>query len=181
MLPGMDGWQLLDTARRAGKTFPVLFLTARDQVEDRIKGLELGADDYLVKPFAFAELVARLHALGRRTSTMTPESQTTVLSLLDLELDAVRRTAKRGGKDLRLTAKEFSLLWLLLRRKGEVISRTEIAELIWDMHFDSETNVVDVAVRRLRSKMDEPFTQPLLHTVRGMGYVLEIRAVEQSQ
>ena len=174
MLPDIDGLAVL-SALRQSKSIPVLMLTARAMVEDRVSGLKAGADDYLVKPFAFAELVARLHALGRRTSTVATESQTTLLTLLDLELDAVRRTAKRGGKDLRLTAKEFSLLWLLLRRKGEVISRTEIAELIWDMHFDSETNVIDVAIRRLRIKLDDPYEIPLLHTVRGMGYVLEIR------
>ena len=175
MLPQKDGPQILKSTRNKKISIPVLMLTARAMVEDRVSGLKAGADDYLVKPFAFAELVARLHALGRRTSTVAAESQTTVLTLLDLELDAVRRTAKRGGKDLRLTAKEFSLLWLLLRRKGEVISRTEIAELIWDMHFDSETNVIDVAIRRLRIKLDDPYEIPLLHTIRGMGYVLEIR------
>ena len=180
MLPDLDGLGVL-AALRQTMNVPVLMLTARAMVEDRVKGLQAGADDYLTKPFAFSELVARVHALARRAqgqvaSTTTDNSH---LSLADLELDAVKRQARRAGHDLRLTAKEFSLLWLLLRRKGEVLSRTEPAELVWDMHFDSETNVVDVAVRRLRSKLDEPFDQPLLHTVRGMGYVLEHRAMEQ--
>ncbi|WP_370263560.1 heavy metal response regulator transcription factor [Limnobacter sp.] len=178
MLPDLDGLGVL-AALRQNINIPVLMLTARSMVEDRVKGLQAGADDYLTKPFAFSELVARVHALARRTQGLTTTSaEKSHLSLADLELDAVKRQAKRAGQDLRLTAKEFSLLWLLLRRKGEVLSRTELAELVWDMHFDSETNVVDVAVRRLRSKMDEPFDLPLLHTVRGMGYVLEQRVVE---
>jgi len=177
MLPDLDGLGVL-AALRQTMNIPVLMLTARSMVEDRVKGLQAGADDYLTKPFAFSELVARVHALARRAQGQpSATSDSSHLSLADLELDAVKRQAKRAGQDLRLTAKEFSLLWLLLRRKGEVLSRTELAELVWDMHFDSETNVVDVAVRRLRSKMDEPFGQPLLHTVRGMGYVLEQRAV----
>lgn len=180
MLPDLDGLGVL-AALRQTMNMPVLMLTARSMVEDRVKGLQAGADDYLTKPFAFSELVARVHALARRAKGQTGAViESTHLSLADLELDAVKRQAKRAGQDLRLTAKEFSLLWLLLRRKGEVLSRTELAELVWDMHFDSETNVVDVAVRRLRSKMDEPFDQPLLHTVRGMGYVLEQRTVEQA-
>lgn len=174
MLPDLDGVAVLQALRKSKKT-PVLMLTALGMTEDKVAGLQAGADDYLVKPFAFAELVARIHALSRRVSPGSQaEGQPTVLALLDLELDAVRRTARRGGKGLRLTAKEFALLWLLLRRKGEVISRTEIAETIWDMHFDSETNVIDVAVRRLRIKLDDPYPVPLLHTVRGMGYVLDI-------
>lgn len=178
MLPDLDGLGVL-AALRQNINIPVLMLTARSMVEDRVRGLQAGADDYLTKPFAFSELVARVHALARRTQGLTTTSaEKSQLSLADLELDAVKRQAKRAGQDLRLTAKEFSLLWLLLRRKGEVLSRTELAELVWDMHFDSETNVVDVAVRRLRSKMDEPFDLPLLHTVRGMGYVLEQRVVE---
>ena len=181
MLPGVDGYGVLSALRAQDSKTPVLMLTARDKIEDRVKGLQAGADDYLTKPFAFSELVARVHALARRAQGQpSATADSSHLSLADLELDAVKRQAKRAGQDLRLTAKEFSLLWLLLRRKGEVLSRTELAELVWDMHFDSETNVVDVAVRRLRSKMDEPFDQPLLHTVRGMGYVLEQRAVEQT-
>jgi heavy metal response regulator len=180
MLPDLDGLGVL-AALRQTMNIPVLMLTARSMVEDRVKGLQAGADDYLTKPFAFSELVARVHALARRAQGKpSATNDSSHLSLADLELDAVKRQAKRSGQDLRLTAKEFSLLWLLLRRQGEVLSRTELAELVWDMHFDSETNVVDVAVRRLRSKMDEPFDQPLLHTVRGMGYVLEQRAPEQA-
>ncbi|WP_159569230.1 MULTISPECIES: heavy metal response regulator transcription factor [unclassified Limnobacter] len=179
MLPDLDGLGVL-AALRQTMNIPVLMLTARSMVEDRVKGLQAGADDYLTKPFAFSELVARVHALARRAQGQQQNAtvDSSHLGLADLELDAVKRQAKRAGQDLRLTAKEFSLLWLLLRRKGEVLSRTELAELVWDMHFDSETNVVDVAVRRLRSKMDEPFNLPLLHTVRGMGYVLELRAGE---
>lgn len=178
MLPDLDGLGVL-AALRQTMNIPVLMLTARSMVEDRVKGLQAGADDYLTKPFAFSELVARVHALARRAQGQNSQAaESTQLNLADLEMDAVKRQAKRAGQDLRLTAKEFSLLWLLLRRKGEVLSRTELAELVWDMHFDSETNVVDVAVRRLRSKMDEPFEQPLLHTVRGMGYTLELRTAE---
>jgi two-component system, OmpR family, copper resistance phosphate regulon response regulator CusR len=177
-LPDLDGLGVL-AALRQSMDIPVLMLTARAMVEDRVKGLQAGADDYLTKPFAFSELVARVHALARRSSGKPAHVQDiNHMVLADLELDAVKRHARRAGQDLRLTAKEFNLLWLLLRRKGEVLSRTELAELVWDMHFDSETNVVDVAVRRLRSKMDDPFEMPLLHTVRGMGYVLEQRSVE---
>ncbi|HEX4878274.1 MAG TPA: heavy metal response regulator transcription factor [Limnobacter sp.] len=181
MLPDLDGLGVLAAMRQTVDT-PVLMLTARAMVEDRVKGLQAGADDYLTKPFAFSELVARVHALGRRASGRHAQVHNdTHLRLADLELDAVKRHARRAGQDLRLTAKEFSLLWLLLRRRGEVLSRTELAELVWDMHFDSETNVVDVAVRRLRSKLDDPFAPPLLHTVRGMGYVLEVRVQEAAQ
>ncbi len=170
MLPGLDGWQVLAGARRAGIDTPVLFLTARDQVEDRVKGLELGADDYLVKPFAFAELLARVRSLLRRgRGGLEP----TVLTVSDLELDLLRRRAIRAGKKIDLTAKEFALLELFLRRQGEVLPRSLIASQVWDMNFDSDTNVIDVAVRRLRAKVDEGFEPRLLHTVRGMGYVLE--------
>jgi len=170
MLPGMDGWSVLRELRKARDT-PVIFLTARDEVEDRVKGLELGADDYLVKPFAFSELLARLRTLLRRGRNVQAE----VLSSADLELDPVRRRVMRGVARIDLTAKEFSLLHLLMRRQGEVLSRTFIAEQVWDMNFDSDTNVVEVAIRRLRAKMDDPFERKLLHTVRGMGYVLEER------
>jgi len=171
MLPGLDGWQVLDGVRRAGVETPVLFLTARDQVEDRVKGLELGADDYLVKPFAFAELLARVRTLLRRgRGGLEP----TVLKVADLELDLLRRRAIRAGKKIDLTAKEFALLVLLLRRQGEVLPRSLIASLVWDMNFDSDTNVIDVAVRRLRAKVDEGFASRLIHTVRGMGYVLDM-------
>ena len=170
MLPGMDGWSMLRELRKAKDT-PVIFLTARDEVEDRVKGLELGADDYLVKPFAFSELLARLRTLLRRGRNVQAE----VLSIADLELDPVRRRVARGTARIDLTAKEFALLHLLMRRQGEVLSRTFIAEQVWDMNFDSDTNVVEVAIRRLRAKMDDPFDKKLLHTVRGMGYVLEDR------
>ena len=170
MLPGLDGWQVLETVRRSGKEMPVLFLTAKDQVEDRVKGLELGADDYLVKPFAFSELLARIRTLLRRGRNGT---EPTTLSLADLELDLLRRRVTRAGKRIELTAKEFALLELLLRRHGEVLPRSLIASQVWDMNFDSDTNVIEVAVRRLRNKVDEPFEPKLIHTVRGMGYVLE--------
>ena len=170
MLPGLSGWQLLETVRRSGRELPVLFLTARDQVEDRVKGLELGADDYLVKPFAFAELLARVRTLFRRGRNGT---EPTVLSAADLELDLLRRRVTRSGRRIDLTAKEFSLLELLLRRQGEVLPRSLIASQVWDMNFDSDTNVIEVAVRRLRAKVDDPFEPKLIRTVRGMGYVLE--------
>ncbi|MBS1190165.1 MAG: two component heavy metal response transcriptional regulator, winged helix family [Rhodocyclaceae bacterium] len=170
MLPGMDGWQVLQAIRRAGKDMPVLFLTARDQVEDRVKGLELGADDYLVKPFAFAELLARVRTLLRRGGK-SKEADT--LRAADLELDLLRRRVTRAGRRIDLTAKEFALLELLLRRQGEVLPRSLIASQVWDMNFDSDTNVIEVAVRRLRAKVDEGFEPKLIRTVRGMGYVLE--------
>lgn len=170
MLPGVDGFEVLASVR-ARKDTPILMLTARDAVEDRVRGLEGGADDYLVKPFAFSELAARVQALLRRGRSREP----TLLRLADLELDLARRRAQRGGQRLDLTAKEFSLLALLLRRQGQVLSRTTLAEQVWDMHFDSDTNVIDVAVRRLRGKLDDPYDTKLLHTVRGMGYVLESR------
>lgn len=171
MLPGIDGWQVLEGIRRAGKDIPVLFLTARDQVEDRVKGLELGADDYLVKPFAFSELLARVRTLLRRGGR-TKESE--ILRAADLELDLMRRRVNRAGKRIDLTAKEFALLELLLRRQGEVLPRSLIASQVWDMNFDSDTNVIEVAIKRLRVKIDEGFESKLIHTVRGMGYVLEI-------
>ena len=176
MLPGLDGFGVLRGLRQeqATRSLPVLMLTARDRVEDRVQGLQAGADDYLGKPFAFSELLARLQALLRRGPGRTLEDNG-VLRLADLELDLLRRRAARGATRLDLTAKEFSLLTLLLRRQGEVLSRTVLAEQVWDMHFDSDTNVVEVAIRRLRGKLDEPFAHRLLHTVRGMGYVLEDR------
>ncbi|WP_447917568.1 heavy metal response regulator transcription factor [Achromobacter aegrifaciens] len=170
MLPGVDGFGVL-AAVREQKDTPILMLTARDAVEDRVRGLEGGADDYLVKPFAFSELLARVQALLRRGRSQEP----TLLRLADLELDLARRRAQRGGRRLDLTAKEFNLLALLLRRQGQVLSRTTLAEQVWDMNFDSDTNVIDVAVRRLRGKLDDPYDTKLLHTVRGMGYVLESR------
>ena len=170
MLPGIEGWQVLQGIRKAGKDMPVLFLTARDSVDDRVKGLELGADDYLVKPFAFSELLARVRTLLRRGSK-TKEAD--VLRAADLELDLMRRRVTRSGKKIDLTSKEFSLLELLLRRQGEVLPRSLIASQVWDMNFDSDTNVIEVAIRRLRAKVDDSFELKLIHTVRGMGYVLE--------
>ena len=169
MLPALDGWGILQTVRSQGLEMPVLFLTARDQVEDRVRGLELGADDYLVKPFAFAELLARVRTLLRRGKSKEPE----VLRAADLELDLLRRRVLRAGVRVDLTAKEFALLELLLRRQGEVLPRSLVASQVWDMNFDSDTNVIEVAVRRLRAKVDEPFEPKLIRTVRGMGYVLE--------
>ena len=174
MLPGIDGLGLLAALRQSKQT-PVLMLTARIRVEDRVKGLQGGADDYLVKPFAFSELVARIQVLLPPARPAREPDGTTVLGLSDLEMDLLRRKATRAGRRLDLTAKEFTLLALLLRRQGEVLSRTEIAEQVWDINFDSATNVIDVAVRRLRGKLDAPFERTLLHTVRGMGYVLEER------
>ena len=174
MLPGIDGFSLL-TAFRKTKQTPVLMLTARVSVEDRVLGLKTGADDYLVKPFAFSELSARIQVLLRRTHGARDAAEPTQLRLADLELDLVRRKASRRGQRLELTAKEFLLLTLFLRRKGEVLSRTEIAEQVWDMNFDSDTSVVEVAIRRLRTKIDVPFDTTLLHTIRGMGYVMEDR------
>jgi len=169
LLPHRDGWSVLSSLRAAGNSTPVLFLTARDAVQDRVKGLELGADDYLVKPFAFSELLARVRSVLRRGPARQPE----MLRTADLEINLVRRQAVRGGRRLDLTPKEFLLLSLFVRRKGEVLSRTFIAEQVWDMNFDPGTNVVDVHVRRLRSKVDDPFDRKLIRTVRGMGYVLE--------
>jgi two-component system copper resistance phosphate regulon response regulator CusR len=174
MLPGIDGFGVLKAVRARGNT-PVLMLTARDKVEDRVRGLQEGADDYLVKPFAFSELLARVGALLRRGGA-SAQSTATQLRLADLEVDLVSRKASRADKRLDLTAKEFSLLSLLLRRRGQILSRTTLAEQVWDMNFDSDTNVVEVAVRRLRAKLDDPFNPKLLHTVRGMGYVLEDRS-----
>ncbi len=171
MLPVRDGWSVIAELRRAGKQTPVLFLTARDTVQDRVKGLELGGDDYLVKPFAFSELLARMRSVLRRGPTRQPEK----LCSADLELDLLHHKAIRGGAHLDLTPKEFLLLSLLTRRSGEVLSRTLIAEQVWDMNFDSDTNVVDVHMRRLRAKVDDPFERKLIHTVRGVGYVLEER------
>ncbi|MET0950563.1 MAG: heavy metal response regulator transcription factor [Pseudomonas sp.] len=172
MLPGRSGWQILQALRSAGLETPVLFLTARDAVEDRVKGLELGADDYLIKPFAFSELLARVRTLLRRGSSATQETH---LQLADLRLDLLRRRVERSARRIDLTAKEFALLELLMRRQGEVLPKSLIASQVWDMNFDSDTNVIEVAIRRLRLKIDDDFPNKLIHTVRGMGYVLEER------
>jgi two-component system copper resistance phosphate regulon response regulator CusR len=172
-LPGADGWQVLKGIREQQQT-PVLFLSGRDQVEDRVKGLELGADDYLVKPFAFSELLARIKSILRRGKP--PVAQDPILRVADLEIDSARRRVNRAKSRIDLTTKEFALLDYLGRHAGEVVSRTLIAENVWDMNFDSDTNVIDVAVRRLRAKVDDPFTAKLIHTIRGVGYVLDSRA-----
>jgi two-component system copper resistance phosphate regulon response regulator CusR len=168
MLPRLDGWAVVKQLRSKKQT-PVLFLTARDDIEDRVKGLELGGDDYLVKPFAFVELLARIRTLLRRG----PAREVEQLSIGDLEIDVIRRRVKRAGCRIDLTPREFALLHLLAERRGEVLSRTQIASFVWDMNFDSDTNVVEVAVRRLRAKIDEPHAHKLIHTVRGMGYVMD--------
>ncbi|ETX09264.1 MAG: transcriptional regulator [Candidatus Entotheonella gemina] len=171
LLPQRDGWSVLTELRRHEVQAPILMLTAQDAVPNRVKGLELGADDYLVKPFAFSELLAHVRALLRRGPSRQPE----ILNLADLQVDLLRHRAQRGGTKLDLTPQEFALLSLLIRHTGEVLSRTLIAEQVWDINFHSDTNVVDVAIRRLRRKVDEPFETRLIHTVRGVGYVLETR------
>ncbi len=173
MLPALDGFQLLRELRRVRQT-PVIMLTARDRVEDRVKGLQDGADDYLVKPFSFLELMARIQALSRRGRTQEPMH----LQIANLQVDLLARKAWRGGTRIDLTAKEFALLAVLARRQGEILSKTAIAELVWDMNFDSSTNVVEVAIKRLRAKIDSGFEPKVLHTIRGMGYVLEARPEE---
>ena len=179
MLPRMDGWEVLAALRARHETaqLPVLFLTARDAVQDRVRGLELGADDYLVKPFAFVELVARIRTLLRRGRVREDE----LLRIGDMEIDAIARKVRRQGKPVLLTAQEFNLLHLLARREGQVLSRSLIASQVWDMNFDSDTNVIDAAVRRLRRKLDDPFEQKLIHTRRGMGYVCEVAAQEPGE
>lgn len=171
MLPGVDGFAVLSALRTAKQT-PVLLLTARAQTNDKVRGFELGADDYLVKPFQFPELLARVRALLKRGKSAAVDLMQRVS---DLEVDPVRHRATRGGQRIDLSAKEFALLALLIQHAGKVLSRTQIASMVWDIHFDSETNVVDVAIRRLRSKIDDPFSEKLIHTVRGVGYVLEDR------
>lgn len=168
-LPGISGWEVLRRLREARRSMPLLFLTARDDVQDRVQGLELGADDYLIKPFAFAELLARVRTLLRRGKATEPE----VLRAADLELNLNRRRVTRAGKRVELTPKEFGLLELLLRRQGEVLPRSLIASQVWDMNFDSDTNVIEVAIRRLRAKVDDGHEVKLIKTIRGMGYVIE--------
>ena len=171
MLPDVDGWRIVQALRDAQSSTPVLFLTARDSVEDRVKGLELGADDYLVKPFVFSELLARVRTLLRRGNATMMQEQIQIANLI---LDIPRRRAIRGNVRINLTNKEFALLEFLVRRQGEVLPRSLIASQVWDMNFDSDTNVIDVAVRRLRAKIDDAFEPKLIHTVRGMGYMLDI-------
>ncbi|AUA35174.1 heavy metal response regulator transcription factor [Pseudomonas fulva] len=171
MMPGLDGWEVLRKIRAAGQDVPVLFLTARDGVDDRVKGLELGADDYLVKPFAFSELLARVRTLLRRGNGGSAQ---TTMKMADLEVDLLKRRATRNGKRIDLTAKEFCLLELLMRRRGEVLPKSLIASQVWDMNFDSDTNVIEVAIRRLRAKIDDDFAPKLIHTARGMGYMMDV-------
>ncbi|MDN5696337.1 MAG: heavy metal response regulator transcription factor, partial [Staphylococcus equorum] len=171
MLPGMDGWHIIEAVRKSGKNMPILFLTARDQIEDRVKGLDLGADDYLVKPFAFAELLARIKSLLRRGQQREDHN---LISIANLELDIRKRRVTRAGQRIDLTAKEFALMELFMRRRGEILPRALIASQVWDMNFDSDTNVVEVAIKRLRNKIDSNFTPKLIQNIRGMGYVLEI-------
>lgn len=171
MLPGIDGFALL-SALRTSRQVPVLMLSARGKTDDKVRGFDLGADDYLVKPFQFPELLARVRTLLKRGQPAVAEQ---VLKAADLEIDPIRHRATRGGLRIDLSAKEFALLTLLAKRTGEVLSRTQIASLVWDIHFESDTNVVEVAIRRLRLKIDDPFETKLIHTVRGVGYVLEQR------
>ena len=171
MLPGKDGWTILKELRDKGKQIPVIFLTAKDTVFDKVKGLELGADDYLIKPFAFSELLARIRALLRRGKTIRPDK----IEIADLTIDLLRQTAHRNGRFLNLTKKEFMLLSLFALHKGEVLTRTLIAEQIWNINFITDTNIIDVAVRRLRQKLDDPYDKKLIRTVRGVGYILEDR------
>ena len=173
MLPDRDGWWVLEELRKSGKEMPVLFLTARDSVEDRVKGLNLGADDYLTKPFAFTELLARVRSLLRRRP---PPPTSEKLAIADLDVDVARRRVTRAGKYIDLTVKEFDLLLFLLRNAGNFQSRTVIMEQVWDVNFDTDSNIVDVQVRRLRAKVDDPFRNKLIHTVRGVGYVIEDRS-----
>ena len=172
MLPGRDGWQILQAVRSAGLDIPVLFLTARDAVEDRVHGLELGADDYLVKPFEFPELLARVRSLLRRSE---PIAMPEIFRVADLELDPRRHRAYRGTRRIDLTTKEFALLQVLMRQSGEVLTRTQLISLVWDMNFDCDTNVVEVSISRLRAKVDDQSEVKLIHTIRGVGYVLEVR------
>lgn len=171
MLPDISGFELIRNYRAAGKQTPVLFLTAKDELSDRVKGIEIGGDDYLTKPFAFAELIVRIKSLLRRANQADYNS--TILQIADLQMDIAKRTVHRGDTAIKLTAKEFALLQFLLERRGEVLPRSVIASQVWDMNFDSDTNVIDVAIRRLRLKIDDDYETKLIHTVRGMGYRLD--------
>lgn len=171
MLPVRDGFSVVAALRRGGRRTPILLVTARDQVDDRVHGLDLGADDYIAKPFAFAELLARVRAILRRAFSGEPD----VYQVADLAVDVRRRRVERGGRRIDLTPREFALLQFFLEHTGEVIPRTLITDRVWGMNFDSDTNVLDVQIRRLRAKIDEQASAPLLHTVRGVGYVLEDR------
>ncbi|WP_375753436.1 heavy metal response regulator transcription factor [Vibrio sp. HN007] len=171
MLPKLNGWQVLQTMRSSQLDTPIIMLSAKDQVEDRVKGLELGANDYVVKPFAFVELLARVKNVLRQQGGTSSKETTLVVS--DLSIDLLKRIVQRGSDTISVTAKEFSLLELFLRKRGEVLSRSLIASMVWDMNFDSDTNVIDAAVKRLRAKIDKPYEVKLIHTVRGMGYKLD--------
>lgn len=171
MMPVLDGWALVKEIRQINQTLPILFLTACDSVEDRVKGFELGADDYLIKPFAFSELLARIRALIRRRQAQNPQC----IEVADLKIDINIHKAMRGENCLSLTAKEFMLLVLFANRQGEVLSRTYIAEQVWDIHFDADTNAIDVAIKRLRDKIDRDYPTKFIHTVHGVGYVFEPR------
>ncbi|WP_022951400.1 heavy metal response regulator transcription factor [Leucothrix mucor] len=173
MLPKLNGWQVLNTLRSSEIATPIIMLTAKDQVDDRVRGFELGANDYLVKPYAFAELLARIQNALRQTTKQSSANNVNSIVIEDLELDLLKRTATRQGELISLTAKEFLLLELFMRKAGQVLSRSTIASLVWDMNFDSDTNVIDVAVKRLRSKVDKPYNKLLIHTIRGMGYKFE--------
>jgi two-component system copper resistance phosphate regulon response regulator CusR len=168
MLPGEDGWSLVRARRKGGMQLPVLFLTARETVHDRVTGFDAGGDDYLIKPFAFAELLARVRALLRRRGDVTALT----LRAADLTIDPVRRSVTRGTDEIHLTNLEFSLLVMLVERKGDALTRAEIAGRVWDLNFDTGTNVVDVAIRRLRQKVDDRYPVKLIETVRGVGYLL---------
>ncbi|MCP4473608.1 MAG: heavy metal response regulator transcription factor [Gammaproteobacteria bacterium] len=174
MLPQIDGWTVLQHYRQIDKLTPVIFLTARDDVVDRVKGLELGADDYLIKPFAFSELLARIYSLLRRSHKTEQSGEESKLTIADLTIDFKAMKVTRAGKTVNLTAKEFLLLGYLARNYGKVVSRTMIAEQVWGINFDSDTNIIDVAIKRLRAKIDQPFAFPLIHTKRGLGYIMEL-------
>ncbi|ARJ44431.1 DNA-binding response regulator (plasmid) [Pantoea alhagi] len=171
MLPSLEGWEILQQMRMARHEEPVLFLTAKDNVSDKIKGLDLGADDYLLKPFDFAELLARVRTLLRRNRVLS----SVMYEVADLVMDVPRRSVTRSGRKIHLSSKEFVLLELLLQRQGEILPRNLISSLVWNINFECDTNVIDVAIRRLRSKIDDDYSPKLIHTVRGIGYVLEIR------